>query len=382
MEETISRKNLLTMKLLHYFIIEMNYNPIILQGADDEIWLENFDSEYKIIRIVSNTIINDEQLKFDIHKTKHIMRKIKAKTFSWSMNALTIFTDIDNKVKLDNTKNIDFVAMKNEEDLDKYKFVNDTFPGISKKLIFREEGVNLFMKITSDINKKNKKDVEKVDEIFKPKTPIITYFLISVNVLIAIYMYILGNADSLIQELALSKPHVVSNNEFYRIFTSAFLHGSISHILINMYSLYIIGTQIEGFMGRGKYLIIYFFSILMGSLFSLVLNDNVVSVGASGAIFGLLGSLLYFGYHYRVYLGNVLKSQIIPIILINLAIGFMIPGIDNFAHIGGLVGGVLITLSLGVKYKSTQFDQINGWIVSILLTVFLFLTVLGIINLD
>ena len=118
----------------------------------------------------------------------------------------------------------------------------------------------------------------------------------------------------------------------------------------------------------------------MGSLFSIVFS-RVPSVGASGAIFGLLGSLLYFGYHYRVYLGSVIKSQIIPIIVLNLAIGFASNGqIDNFAHIGGLIGGVLMTMALGVKYKSTNTERINGAIVSIILTAFLLFVAFNYIN--
>ena len=100
-----------------------------------------------------------------------------------------------------------------------------------------------------------------------------------------------------------------------------------------------------------------------------------ISAGASGAIFGLLGSLLYFGYNYRVYLGTVLKSQIIPLILINLIFGFMVSGINNAAHIGGLIGGILITMSLGIKYKSKKSEQING---IVLLSLFLgFLIYMG-----
>lgn len=122
----------------------------------------------------------------------------------------------------------------------------------------------------------------------------------------------------------------------------------------------------ESFLGKTKYTFVYFFSALSGSLLSIVLN-NGVSIGASGAIFGLLGSMVYFGYHYRVYLGGVLKSQIIPIIVINLLIGFTSGGqIDNFAHIGGLIGGVISTSAVGIKYKSSKFDQINGTIISIL----------------
>ena len=93
-EETMERKNLITIKLLHYFITEQNYNPVLLQGAEDEIWLENLSSDnYKIVRIVSNYIHNDEQLDFDIFKTKRIVQRIKKKTFSFNMNVLSIYTD-------------------------------------------------------------------------------------------------------------------------------------------------------------------------------------------------------------------------------------------------------------------------------------------------
>ena len=82
MDGIMDRKNEIVMKLLHYFITEKNYNPIILQGAEDEIWLENLESEYKIIRIVSGHVHNDEQLEFDTFKTRRVVKKIKKKTYS------------------------------------------------------------------------------------------------------------------------------------------------------------------------------------------------------------------------------------------------------------------------------------------------------------
>ena len=137
----------------------------------------------------------------------------------------------------------------------------------------------------------------------------------------------------------------------------------------------------ESFLGKYKYIIVYLFSGLAGSLLSIVLNNNGVSVGASGAIFGLLGSMLYFGYHYRVYLGTVIKSQIIPIIVLNLFVGFMFSNrIDNFAHIGGLIGGALITMALGIKYKSTTGEKVNGWVLSTLFIAALVLFAFKFIN--
>ena len=171
-----------------------------------------------------------------------------------------------------------------------------------------------------------------------------------------------GSADiTTLIKMGANAPTLTKNGEFYRIFTCIFLHAGIIHLACNMYSLFVIGPQIESFYGKLKYLFIFLISGISGSILSLAFADNYsVSVGASGAIFGLLGSILYFGYHYRVYLGNTLKSQIIPVIILNLIIGFSLSGIDNFAHIGGLIGGVFASMVVGVPDKSSRGDKING----------------------
>ena len=110
-EQTLDRVNRLTMKLIHYFITELDYNPIILQGAENEIWLENLELDYKIIRIVSGYIHNKEQMDFDLFKTKRIMKKIKRKTFSFSLNVLSIYLDLGENADLRNEKNITSIAI-------------------------------------------------------------------------------------------------------------------------------------------------------------------------------------------------------------------------------------------------------------------------------
>ena len=94
MKEVIIDKNdELVMKLLHFFITEQGYNPIVLHGAKNEIWLENLENPYKIVRIVSNYIHNNEQLEYDVFRTRHITKKIKKKTLSINMNVLNIFIE-------------------------------------------------------------------------------------------------------------------------------------------------------------------------------------------------------------------------------------------------------------------------------------------------
>ena len=138
-----------------------------------------------------------------------------------------------------------------------------------------------------------------------------------------------------------------------------------------MYSLYLIGTQVENFIGKWKFLTLYLISLISASLMSGVINSYTVSVGASGAIFGLLGALVYFGYQYRVYLGSILKNQIIPLIVLNLLLGFLQSGIDNAAHIGGLIGGLFAAMALGVQQKENTQDKVNGFIVLCMYILFL-----------
>jgi len=368
MESIINKNDELVMKLLHYFITEKGYNPIVLHGAQNEIWLENLDQDYKIVRIVSNYIHNNEQLDFDIFKTKNIMKKIKRKTFSFNMNALSIFLNLGDNVHFDNDKfgsNLIAIDLKDFNDLEKEEAVIKSFPDICKKEESSEDGFNLFMKLTKEINDKNEVEAKKAEDIFTKKRPVITYALIIINVLVFIAMYIFGKGSEDTLTLLLfgaNYPVLVRAGDYYRLITSAFLHAGLLHLIFNNYALYVIGSQLESFLGKAKFLIIYLVSAICGSLMSMLFSDGI-SVGASGAIFGLLGSLLYFGYNYRVYLGTVLKSQIIPLIILNLVIGFITPGIDNAAHIGGLLGGLGMTMALGIKYKTSTFEKVNGKII-------------------
>lgn len=369
MDELLDRKNELAMKLLHYFITEQNYNPIILQGAEDEIWLENLKGEYKIIRIVSGHVHNKEQLEFDTFKTRRVVKKIKRKTFCFDIKVLSIFTDLGDNVALEEKDDIDSIYLFDEEDIKNYDFVKEVFPDITKKLKFSEEGVKLFMKITSDINRKNKRDAAIVNDVFAPKKPYVTRILIALNII----MFLITMFDeNLFLQTVVWNIGIIKYGQFYRLLTGMFLHANIIHLFFNMSALNSIGSQLEGFIGRTKFLIVYLLSGLIGGLLTVALHGTeYVGVGASGAIFGLLGSLLYFGYHYRVYLGQVMKSQIIPVIIVNLAIGFMFPNIDNFAHIGGLLGGVTVTMGIGIAHKSTLQEKINGCIITLILVAFL-----------
>jgi rhomboid protease GluP len=143
---------------------------------------------------------------------------------------------------------------------------------------------------------------------------------------------------SLQQQLWLPSFEVLRyNNEWYRLFTVALTHGGIFHLGFNMYSLMVLGNPLEAAYGKQKFLFVFFFSLLTGSLTSAYFAALLsASVGASGAIFGLFGALAIVGKR----IGADIRS-IVVIIGINFAFGFAMGGVDWRAHLGGLIGGVV-----------------------------------------
>ena len=137
---------------------------------------------------------------------------------------------------------------------------------------------------------------------------------------------------------------VVVKGEWYRLFTSLFLHADAMHIVMNMLSLYIVGTMVEKLFSSLAYLSIYFVSALFGSFASIYMHLGGQAVGASGAIFGLFGALAGFAFVHR----NIMREQFMSfmknfgmILVINLVIGLAVPNIDMSAHIGGLIAGII-----------------------------------------
>lgn len=370
----MNKKDEMIMRLVHYFVTEKNYTPIVVNGVKDEIWLENQSGPYKIIRINANYIHNEEQYKFDVFKINNVMRQIKRKTVSFSMNTLNILLDVNDNLQISDEKNINSVIVKNIKDAKK-KLKGATFPDIDEKLLDETNGMELILNVTKDINEKTERENKVYESTFKPKKIVLTILLIAICVGIFFLTFIASGGNlsalNLLNYGGCFGPVVATGGlHILRLISSGFLHANIFHLLFNMYALYIIGTQLENYIGKWKFATIYFLSTISGSLLSCIFS-NAVSVGASGAIFGLLGALLYFGYHYRLYLGSVLKNQIIPLIIANLLLGFIVSGIDNAAHIGGLIGGYLTMMALGIDGKSDKMERINGSIVLIIYFAFL-----------
>ena len=181
--------------------------------------------------------------------------------------------------------------------------------------------------------------------------PVVTYVLIGINVAVALGGFLGGASASggggfggstLLDDGSVSRA-AIANHENWRLNTAGFLHAGLAHLAFNMFALYILGTLLEPAVGRFRFGLIYFVSLLAGSFGALLLEPNSPTVGASGAIFGLMGAAFVVMRNAGV---NPLESGLGVWLVLNLVITFAVPNISIGGHIGGLVGGTLCALFL------------------------------------
>jgi rhomboid protease GluP len=184
------------------------------------------------------------------------------------------------------------------------------------------------------------------------QTPVTTLILVLIAIGFALQAATGVNSGPVTQAGANFGPAVAAG-EYWRLITSMFLHGGIPHLLLNGFALYQLGALFETWLGSTRLLITYFVTGIAGSIAS-ILWTNAPSVGASGAIFGLLGALIAFLLRRRERLNPAAKSLLMQLMAwaaINVFFGFSVPGIDNAAHLGGCAAGLLLGLILRERLR-------------------------------
>jgi membrane associated rhomboid family serine protease len=175
--------------------------------------------------------------------------------------------------------------------------------------------------------------------------PTLTYIIIGICVVVQLGQSLSGGGavsgglggSELFRQGALFGP-AVAGGDYWRLVTSGFLHAGLLHLLFNMYLLYILGTMLEPTIGRVRFGIIYFVSLLCGSFGVLLVSPNSFAVGASGAVFGLMGAAVVILRNRGI---DPRQSGLPFLIGLNLLFTFLVPGISIGAHLGGLIGGAL-----------------------------------------
>jgi rhomboid protease GluP len=178
--------------------------------------------------------------------------------------------------------------------------------------------------------------------------PVVTMLLIVANIIFFVRQVLNGaleDSESIIAAGALSRPHILQG-EIWRLVSAMFLHGSFDHLIGNCIALYILGMACEHGFGMFRMVLIYFIAGLGGSILSVAMNPGP-SIGASGAIFGVMGAVICFFYRYRnvIHLRDKRIGTVLAIwALFQIGMGFLSPQIDNFAHIGGFIVGAATVL--------------------------------------
>lgn len=185
--------------------------------------------------------------------------------------------------------------------------------------------------------------------------PVVTWVLLAlIGIAFVVETWAGGSENSaVLVRLGAKVTPLIAEGEYWRLFTAMFLHIGLMHLLFNGYALFIIGAELERLLGAGRFLAIYLLAGLSGNLASYALSPNLAA-GASGAIFGLIGALAAFFALHREALGSWGRNRLINIaglIVINLIFGFVQPGIDNLAHLGGLLCGLGLGWALAPRYR-------------------------------
>jgi rhomboid protease GluP len=186
--------------------------------------------------------------------------------------------------------------------------------------------------------------------------PVVTYVLLAANIIVFVADSVMGLLGLGLQGvgpltlLGAKNNLAILDGEYWRLVTPLFLHGGIIHLGFNSYFLYVVGRQIERLYGPLRFAAIYFLSGIAGTMASFAFN-TAPAIGASGALFGLIGAWLPLLYRNRHILANTQRQirSIVQVIVINLLIG-LTPGIDNWAHVGGLVGGLALGWLITPRY--------------------------------
>ena len=335
--------NKLYWKALYYWIRYLNYNVIYRDKEDDEIWLSH-KRKHSIV-VFRKDVTSTQEIRFD--KSKIMERPEEIQQFiGYIPESYEFYYFTDKELSKENL---------NEEKPIKLKF----------KIISNEQSLNSlpinFLLLKMLINNEDKKTYlhykrkvltqNLVDKHMQRFTPI-TYTLILINIVIWLCMILYLNrfSDVKLLEVGGLVHFNVVHGEWYRLISSMFLHFNFEHILMNMLSLFIFGKIVESIIGSWRMLIIYIISGLYGNFVSLSFNTTTISVGASGAIFGLIGSIFVIMYLSKNFNKKMIGQLLIALVVL-IVFSLFMSNINIMAHLGGFISGVLITL-IGYYFKA------------------------------
>ncbi|RST73817.1 rhomboid family intramembrane serine protease [Siminovitchia acidinfaciens] len=351
------REQYLFWKLANYFIIDLDYRLVHMDQEENEIWIETVrNKSVNLIRIFAEDIDWANWLKRDIQQTGTRAEEIRKQFLKKEFTVLNIYVSKyppvdDYEYVIQQPYDVQGGKTQVKTLLMANGLLEDSFQQIA--VIFNrsfqfqpqnpyDEALIQGLKEAA-LQKANSREREE-RELFENGKPFFTYFFVAAQLLMFFILESNGgstNVETLVKYGAKYNPLILTG-EWWRFFTPIFLHIGLLHLMMNTLALYYLGSAVEKIFGRLRFLWIYLFSGFAGSVASFVFTSNL-SAGASGAIFGCFGALLYMGVVNPRLFFRTIGMNVIVVIIINLIFGFTVSGIDNAGHIGGLIGGFLAT---------------------------------------
>ncbi|WP_249705065.1 rhomboid family protein [Bacillus zhangzhouensis] len=360
---------------------QKGYEMIQSPYPEDEIFFEApRNSGYDLIRLYRKDVNFRQEIVRDIEEQTFRMNQLREAMRKRSLHLLQLQFTADDPV--DDWKDINGQPYKkqkvtitpvlfNEEalqndvhELQKWLNTSLSVDVEEAKTDTAEDAVQLKMNVLQAFDDQEKQR-ERERAVFQNGRPIFTYLLIAVQVVMFLLLELSGGSTNTATLTAFGAKNnvLILDGEWWRLITPMFLHIGLTHLLFNTFALWSVGAAVERIYGSGRFLLIYLVSGIFGSIASFLFN-TAIAAGASGAIFGCLGALLYLAISNRKLFFRTMGTNIIVIILINLGIGFTVSGIDNAGHLGGLVGGFLAALAVRLP---KQLQPVKMLLASLLL---------------
>ncbi|OCA91108.1 rhomboid family intramembrane serine protease [Bacillus sp. FJAT-27225] len=370
--------------LAEAFIIRSGYRIIKLFPNEQELWLEKKENKQApILRLLRYNLDWGNWMEKDIHMTASTGDKIRGQLNSRKLTVVNIyvseFAPVDSYEHLLNEP---FMYSKafSETSVHTVLFTNDTYHEAQTRLTdltgvnplpdtpVEKEGAEEEL---ADVRMRTLEHARRASQeeqaIFKAGKPIFTYFFMVLQIVVFIFLELSGgstNPSTLIEFGAKFNP-LILQGEWWRFFAPIFLHIGFLHLAMNTLGLYFVGTAVERILGSARFLFVYLLAGFGGSLASFLFSHDL-SAGASGAIFGLLGALLYFGVTFPNLFFRTMGPTVFFIIIFNLVFGFSVSMVDNAGHLGGLVGGFLAAGIVHFPKKKKPFLQLGFVLFSVL----------------
>lgn len=334
---------------------------VIQAGESNEIWLEAPDkSSHDLVRLYKHDLDFSQEIERDIEEQAERVERVRKQFGRRKMKLLNVFfsaeapvddwEEIAEKPFENGTVSVTPALVRGTMLCDDLQAVFPSFPAEERTEAHNSfEDVQMARERFLSLVLKQEEQRKNAAAVFQNGKPIFTYIFIAFQVFMFFLLELNGgstNTETLVA-FGAKENSLIADGEWWRLLTPIVLHIGIVHLAFNTLALWSVGTAVERMYGSVRFLLIYLAAGITGSIASFVFSPYP-SAGASGAIFGCLGALLYVALSNRKMFLRTIGTNIIVVIMINLVFGFAVSNIDNFGHIGGLIGGFFAAAALGL----------------------------------